>query len=402
MSDKTETPKNKKTDTTKGDVRFRLISGLFFIVFSLILFLSFVSFLISWKYDLSIQDMPLVDLLTTTDPLPSNWMGRVGVLLSSLLILKWVGISAFAIIPILFFIGAKILGYSVPLNKIAQKLIFSMLYMSILLGYLFNDASLLLNGAHGFFISRWMATIFGKVGTGFVLAFVAIIILAFLFEKQFYHIVSFIRRVWEFTMIKIQAYRQKVQEQKERAKTESTANIDEELTKNQPIVDSNDSMDSSIDNAKNDIDNNNKKQNYQFIVENSHQEDQVDETMQQEVPIQPDEAGGNLIQFIESGNEPQFDLLDLEDQQQEKNDTSIGFVFEKPDEEEVDLNIQQPELPQGKYDPTLDLANYQFPTISLLPKVETGTSSVTEGELKSNKEKISSLYRSTDGSCAKP
>jgi S-DNA-T family DNA segregation ATPase FtsK/SpoIIIE len=43
---------------------------------------------------------------------------------------------------------------------------------------------------------------------------------------------------------------------------------------------------------------------------------------------------------------------------------------------------------QGVYDPTLDLSNYQFPTLELLNEYDVGKAGVTQDELNQNKDRI--------------
>ncbi len=64
---------------------------------------------------------------------------------------------------------------------------------------------------------------------------------------------------------------------------------------------------------------------------------------------------------------------------------AIGMIVEHPEENDL---VDNPDEIQKDYDPTLDLSSYKYPPLSLLKDYESGTSSVSNEELISNKNKI--------------
>jgi S-DNA-T family DNA segregation ATPase FtsK/SpoIIIE len=66
----------------------------------------------------------------------------------------------------------------------------------------------------------------------------------------------------------------------------------------------------------------------------------------------------------------------------------VGFEIEQgvEDDEESEENLRT--IAEGKYDPKLELSNYQYPTLALLPKVDKSDSNVSDSELQENKDKI--------------
>ena len=64
---------------------------------------------------------------------------------------------------------------------------------------------------------------------------------------------------------------------------------------------------------------------------------------------------------------------------------TIGMIVEHPEENDL---VDNPDEIQKDYDPTLDLSSYKYPPLSLLKDYESGTSSVSNEELISNKNKI--------------
>ena len=89
------------------DPRFSLAAGFFLIIVSLYLFTAFLSYLFTGKADQSV-----VEALWNTDIIESgkeaeNWLGLYGAVTSHYMIFRWLGISAFFMPPMFFFLGFR-------------------------------------------------------------------------------------------------------------------------------------------------------------------------------------------------------------------------------------------------------------------------------------------------------
>jgi S-DNA-T family DNA segregation ATPase FtsK/SpoIIIE len=375
------------------DRRLHIMLGLFFIGLSAIILLSFVSFLFSWRTDSMLMDASVWDLLTDPDIKPSNWMGKVGVAFSVIFILRWVGIPAFLVIPVFFLVGMRFLGKRVlPFRATTIRLVVVMFWLSISFGYLFYDRYFLIGGAHGHYISNWLQSMLGTVGTGFFMLFVAIGILAFLFEPVFSKMVEFIRQ-W------VHEINERRRIAAERAASEAMnkpVELSDEI-ENTEIPEFSDSLGvEPYQKVTNDP--------YNFIVETTMGDEEeftndLDETETEILPnpINPDDATDNLleIELLENEGNVDFETDSLENgtnDVQPKVERSpkkegIGFEIKQGiEEEEAEENLNT--VAEGKFDPKLDLSNYQYPTLALLPKLEQNASSVSETELQVNKDKI--------------
>ena len=197
MAKRTKNKNENRAKSKRGnDKRIPILLGLFFVGLSFIILVSFISFLFSWQSDSMIMDISVGELLTDVDIKYSNWMGKLGVFLSVTLITKWVGVPAFLIIPIIFLFGMRFFGKKImPFRATAIRLIVVMFWLSIALSYLFVDRYFLLGGAHGHYMSRWIESMLGKAGTGLFILFLAIGIIAFLFEPIFEKIVNYFRNI---------------------------------------------------------------------------------------------------------------------------------------------------------------------------------------------------------------
>jgi len=109
MARKTKNATSKNHSGTNPVVAFfknrqlQTVIGSFLILFSLFLFVAFISFFFNWQQDLSI-----INEFTNSNAKGENLLGKVGAILSNLFIYKGVGIGAF-IIPYLLFISGLFL-----------------------------------------------------------------------------------------------------------------------------------------------------------------------------------------------------------------------------------------------------------------------------------------------------
>jgi len=85
------------------DERTVKLTGLFLVLFSVMLLASFTSYFFSWKADQTIAEGGQPGIK------PRNVMGVLGVKLSHLFIHQWFGISAFLLIPVFLFTGIRLL-----------------------------------------------------------------------------------------------------------------------------------------------------------------------------------------------------------------------------------------------------------------------------------------------------
>lgn len=193
MAQKTKTSKSKK-ETEAPDVlkpekevnievkqllkdeRTHKIAGSIFILFSILFFIAFTSYLFTWDED---QDKVFINgykLLIGTDEHIANLMGSFGAYLSHFFIYKGFGIASYLICTFFFVIG---------INLFFGKRVFSVFrnlkYIIIGLPLLSITASILMNGqefpwggAVGDMCRNWMYQVLGQIGT------IAVIAVAFL------------------------------------------------------------------------------------------------------------------------------------------------------------------------------------------------------------------------------
>lgn len=150
----------------------RKVFGFLLLVFTAILFISFVSFFFSWKSD--------QDFLASANWAEykqfyghvSNAMGIMGARIGYLFVQNGFGLAAFAILPYLALSGLYLLFNYKPysLLRIAVHTVLFTVWFSLFLGFVFQIWAPLLGGAFGYFGIEKLSHSLGMIGAFLVLA----------------------------------------------------------------------------------------------------------------------------------------------------------------------------------------------------------------------------------------
>ncbi|HEX8349253.1 MAG TPA: DNA translocase FtsK 4TM domain-containing protein, partial [Hymenobacter sp.] len=177
------------------DRRFQLFLGFFFLLSSIYLTIAFVSFVFTGHSDQSVVEGLSNTQVKEAGQESGNWLGLIGALLAQVLIYKGFGVAAFAVIPIVFFLGYKIVFRrpGLSLSYVLALCLFSMVWLSLLLGYIVltleapdSDPVLahsldFLSGGIGYETALWLDSLIGW-GTVLLLAFLLISFVVFFFN----------------------------------------------------------------------------------------------------------------------------------------------------------------------------------------------------------------------------
>ena len=177
------------------DRRFQLFLGFFFLLASLYLTFAFFSFLFTGQADQSVVEGLDHTPVKEAGQQSGNWLGLVGAFAAQLLIYKGFGVAAFALIPIVFFLGYKIVfrRAGVSVTYVLALCLFIMGWLSVLLGYVVltmqapdADPNLgyrldFLSGSIGYEAAVWLDSLIGW-GTVLLLAFLLISFVVFFFN----------------------------------------------------------------------------------------------------------------------------------------------------------------------------------------------------------------------------
>lgn len=161
--------------TLKNDTS-RKVFGFILIIFSIILFVSFISFFFTWQTDQSVA-VDGGDLDSNYHEKSHNAMGSIGTGLAFFFMHNGFGLGAFALLPYLVFCGLYLLFDYRPysLLRILTHTILFVIWFSLFLGYCFQIWYPLLGGTFGYFGIQQIQNAIGAFGAFLFLAAFAVV-----------------------------------------------------------------------------------------------------------------------------------------------------------------------------------------------------------------------------------
>ena len=328
------------------------IFGSFLMLFSVFLCIAFVSFFFNWQ-----EDQSTIHQLYNRAVKSENLLGKIGANLGHFFIYKGFGIAAFIVSFQLFSTG-----FSILLKRKLSKIIISwnwgltaMLLVSISLGFL-HEKFALISGIIGFEINQYSQDFVGKTGLIILLIFFFIAYIALRYKVNFD---GFINRL-------------------KQKREDKDQNVNDE-SKVAPIEEANKSCEKEevlIENSLN-LGTNNKSEFEKSVID-------LKPTISKHSEGKVSKEGISLI--IEGNLEP---ILKTEPTQEKELEPIVEIdVAINREEKSVAENLSDKLVKDfGEFDPTLELANFKFPTFNLL-KQYNETISIDPEELEANKNKI--------------
>ena len=143
----------------------RKILGTITSLFSVLLIISFVSYLFEWKADDSVLSKEGYTIFNNET---NNQIGGLGAQLSHRFIKLWFGISALLIPNLTLILGLSILGFKkFKLNKVVTNTLLALIILPITIHHFFD--AMILAGGLGIFIDEILIQAIGNIGTSIVL-----------------------------------------------------------------------------------------------------------------------------------------------------------------------------------------------------------------------------------------
>lgn len=333
-----------------------MVTGVLFIALSIVMFISFVSFLFTGTADHDLVRNEFTSTVTETTRRAENTLGLFGAYISHWFIYQWFGIAAFGWLPIMFLGGYRMIFqkdlFSINLNRYAIATAFYVFFISIFFGYFVVNFDLsehgITSGGIGFSVNNILNRIIGWGGI-FILAAVLIgwLIMFHGFTEIDDVISDYISRLFK----KRRSFQEKLRDLEEPYEDE----VEEKTTspKETPIVD-NKLIETDINDLMSDV----PKSTTDSIAEKPFQggvDFSIEETKEQP-PV--------LVEEPEEGLQ-----LEIEE-------TPDSFI---PDDDDEGVN-EKLLKDFGLYDPTLELSGYKLPPISILSN-HTSSTKVTDAEL---------------------
>ncbi len=157
-----------------NDERVPKILGLVLIFIAFYLLVSFISYLVTWDED---QDRVLQFSwsLLLEDFEMSNWLGRLGAIVSNMFFYWGFGVASFLIVVLLYRYGLA-MTQRIPLSRLHESLRGTVVYMILLsafFAFLFQRSDFPWGGAFGDAVAMWTQNLLGVFGTVAFMLFAA-------------------------------------------------------------------------------------------------------------------------------------------------------------------------------------------------------------------------------------
>ena len=332
------------------DERTHKITGSIFLLFGLLLFVAFTSYLFTWDEDQSKVISEGSKLFWGTETEVNNMMGTFGAYISHFFIYKGFGIASYLFCSFLFVMGVNMF-FSKKVFSIFRNLkylIIGLPLISVTAAAIFGNNAFPWGGAVGDMCKDWMNMTIGKAGTFGVIA------------------ISFLGYViWRFNPAFDKLFSKEKDVAFEQADTDTTEEIDNKKIK--PVTKKE-----------------KKEEEAKLFVEEQQEED--DEP--QEEPVLVEEKKELPITVIPETKpkQPVTDNSGLE--------LEIKTAENKPAEPEEKTTESNPT--KSNYDPILDLRDYKFPSLDLLENH--GSEKIVQDpqELENNKIQIINTLKNYD------
>lgn len=354
-----------------GDRRLHLSIGFLALVSSLFLLTAFISYLFTGKADQSIIGHVVDTGVKSAGQEAENWLGLFGAYASHYFIYQYFGVASFLIPPFLFLVGYKIVFRReiLPISKSFYFVAFFLIWLSALIGYfMINSESIyewgFLGGGTGYELAALMDSLMGW-GT------LLFLILTFVVFAIYFLNITKISGLSDLDFPKDHPVDEPTGEEDAEDEEEFSTLDDEEdmvlLTKKEKPQ--NDDIAAMVASIKEEVE-----------EEEALLKKQKEESWEVEVskPANKSAEKPELTLDVELPAAPPPKPAP-EPQKEEKE-----IAFEAQQNRGTERSSDQLE----NYDPTLDLARYQYPTADLLIEYPDKNIQVSKEELEQNKDRI--------------
>lgn len=365
---------NTTPSNTKIISKPRIISGITFILLSVVLTLSFISYLMNWKADQS-QAGTMADKTVES----SNLFGKIGDWLGNLFIFESIGIAAFVVAFLFFVFGMLIFkkNYFKPWKTISHSLFF-ICWTPIFFGAVTNGQGVL-GGVYGYQIMDYLKSYIGSVGLWMVLLVSFALYFVLEFNLRPSSIKSKLNDINDNTFGKLKKLMPDSDEE-----FEADVELEKDIITEIPVKKETPSV-----KLENDFSNIKVTQDFEPI-KTPNQTSFKDE---EEIIVAAPEPV--ILSTTSSANQIQEKAIE---NPVVKTNDDIAFNVEIKKDEDFPLTDEQQKSDElvskhGLYDHKLDLAKFQMPSVELLKDYGNEEITINKDELEENKNRIVGLLK---------
>jgi len=348
MAKKKSTRKKRKPKFKKPNLALsnqqKLVFGSLLLIFGILLFIAFLSYFFTGQIDQS-----TLTEFSSRSVETENWLSKFGAWVSDLFIYRGFGIASFIFSGLIFISGVYVL-LNINRLKLRSHWIWgtlTIIWISMVFGFLAKSKPIL-GGTIGFEMNDFFQDYIGKIGTALLLLFFLITYLAIRFKMTPQH----------FGQLFKSAKQDLKNEFKDTEKKEYIP-VDNDLSSEADEIKS--AFEIPLDNIEPTITHHSKLETEKNAPETKNDAPIIENKLEVEIP-------------------PVEEIID----------EVIEMKVETIAEEKSETNNLADKLVEdfGRFDPTLELGNYQFPPLDLLKKYSSENITINQEELEENKNKI--------------
>ena len=188
--DKLRPDKEEKVHLKKlaRDERTWKIIGSVFLLISIFLFISFISYFFTWKEDFSQVKNQGLSFLINNDARVNNLLGRLGAFVSHFFIYNGFGIASLLFCTFFFIVGVNLL-FNRKVFSIWRNLRYvtvGLLVLCVSMAFISGNSGFPFGGAVGQMISNWLIRFLGTIGTAALLLVVGLCYIIWQFNPAFH------------------------------------------------------------------------------------------------------------------------------------------------------------------------------------------------------------------------
>ena len=370
--------------TLPKDHRTKKFIGSLFLLIGLFLAVSITSYLFTWQTDQSAVINNGSHYLFAEDVQATNILGRLGATVAHFLVYRTFGIAAYVICTFFFAVGIN-LFFAKKYFSIFKNLKYVLLgctVFSVILAYLFGHFSISMGGAFGNLISSWLVRFIGALGTGLVMLVAGMGYIIWRFNPSF-KLPNFAK---SDDNLSTKNYVDNTLDAESALMRDITTNPNQQAA-NEAFATTN-----KLKNSNGVV----------VIPANTHVDNNNTETDSNGVVVQEIPANTSTQKNKKTTTTPDLTLQLKPTSETNEEDEAP----EMPDEIlDLELNVRtplvNPKVPLigsigTNYEPTLDLADYIYPSIAMLESHGSERIVQDPAELETNKNQIINTLRNYD------
>lgn len=357
------------------DERLPKIIGILCWLAAIYLSIAFISYVFTWQDD---QDKVLNyswGIIFQGDLQVSNWLGRLGAVVSSLFFYWGLGFSS--VVFVFLFLR---LGYVLIKRKSITKFVFLAINTivlaclgSLILEFIFNGSEFAWGGSFGSSSFIWLSNFIGKIGLFFFILFTGAMMIVWYYNPKWNDILATTENI-KGTSFNLATFKsmlgKKTNKKKKDTQKSSKPSSSPQNDDDWDVIDSNNSKEavSKTDDSK-------------PAQENLVQEGQTIELDFPETPSNtpkstPDTSDNAELEIIDnSSSSPKESTLPEEH-------PFDNLATDNKKEHSTHISLDEP------FDPHADLSNYQYPELELLNSYDDLKTEIDHAELKAKKDQI--------------